>query len=219
MTIRIKSVQKTQLINVNGRNIAVGDFFKNYQGKTEEIILRGSEKTVTYRSGRFKIKSHNKKYYIIALKYGDEEAYRYLIANDTNWIDSNIIKTYALRWLVEVFIQDWKSYAGWNQLAKQPGDEGSDQGVMLSLLCEHALHLHPEQQGLFKNKESAVTIGSLREKIMMESLTVFIEEIVSSDNPKEMFELYSDRISDLFQLRSSIKHMRHVDMSFDETVQ
>ncbi len=45
---------------------------------------------------------------------------------------ADIIKAYVLRWLEEVFIQDWKSYEGWNQLAKQRGIEGSDRGVILS---------------------------------------------------------------------------------------
>lgn len=210
----ISQIKKTQLINVNGRNVAVDDFFKNYHGKTEDITLRGSSKTLTYRSGKFKVKSHGKKYYIIALKYEDEEEYRYLIANDLSWRDVDIIKAYSLRWLVEVFIQDWKSYEGWNQLAKQRGEEGSDHGVILSLLCDHALLLHQDQKDLFENKQPAITVGSLREKVMMESLTVFIEGIVSSDDPKAMFEEYADKISELFKLRSSIKHMRNVDMSF-----
>lgn len=210
----ISQIKKTQLINVNGRNIAIGEFFKNYMGKTEQVILRGSNKTITYRSGKFKVKSHGKKYFIIALKYEDEEEYRYLIANDTSWRDVDIVKAYSLRWLVEVFIQDWKSYEGWNQLAKQRGEEGSDHGVILSLLCDHALLLHQDQKALFENKQPAVTVGSLREKVMMESLGTFIEGIVSSNDPKAMFEEYADKISQLFELRSSIKHMRGVDMSF-----
>lgn len=210
----ISQIKKTQLINVNGSNIAVDKFFKNYTGKTEQALLRGSEKTITYRSGRFKIKSHDRKYYIIALKYEDEEDYRYLIASDSSWRDIDIIKTYFLRWLVEVFIQDWKSYEGWNQLAKQRGESGSDHGVTLSLLCDHALLLHQDQKALFENKKSAITVGSLREKVMMESLSTFIEGIVSTDNPKALFEEYAEKISALFELRSSIKHMRNVDMHF-----
>lgn len=131
-----------------------------------------------------------------------------------SWRDIDIIKVYALRWLVEVFIQDWKSYEGWNQLAKQRGEEGSDHGVTLSLLCDHALLLHQDQKALFENKQPAITVGSLREKVMMESLSAFIEEIVLSNNPKAMFEEYADKISALFELRSSIKHMRNIDMSF-----
>jgi hypothetical protein len=210
----VSQIKKTQLINVNGQNIAVGEFFKNYEGKTQEAVLRGSCKTLTCRSGKFKVKSHEKKYFIIALKYEDEAEYRYLIANEMSWRDIDIIKVYALRWLVEVFIQDWKSYEGWNQLAKQRGEEGSDHGVTLSLLCDHALLLHQDQKALFENKQPAITVGSLREKVMMESLSAFIEEIVLSNNPKAMFEEYADKISALFELRSSIKHMRNIDMSF-----
>jgi hypothetical protein len=65
---------------------------------------------------------------------------------------------------------------------------------------------------LYKNKESAATVSSLREKVMMESLTAFIENIVTSDDPKAMFDTYSAKISELFQLKSSIKHMRGIDM-------
>lgn len=215
----ISQIKKTQLLVVNNKEITVEAFFKNYHGKTEKIKLRGEEKEVTYCSGRFKVKSHNKKYFVIALKYEDEKEYRYLIAREMRWNDIDIIKAYAFRWLVEVFIQDWKQYEGWNQLAKQPGIEGSNRGVILSLLSDHALLLHEDQKVLLENKQPAATVGSLREKIMMESLKNFIEGIVSSDDPKRLFEQYADKISELFELRSSIKHPRHVDMEFlTETV-
>jgi hypothetical protein len=210
----ISQLRKSQSINVNGKIISVTDFFENYHGKQEEIVLRGSDKVIRYRSGKFKVKTHGKKYLIIALKYEDEDEYRYLIANDMSWRDVDVIKTYSLRWLVEVFIQDWKSYEGWNQLAKQQGKEGSDRGVTLSLLCDHALLLHQDQKALLENKEPAITVGSLREKVMMESLVTFIEGIISSENPRAVFDACVDKISDLFQLQTSIKHMRHVDMDF-----
>jgi hypothetical protein len=210
----ISQIKKSQLIVVNNKEITVEDFFKNYQGHTEKIALRGEERTVTYRSGLFKVKSHQKKYFIIALKYEDEADYRYLIARDMTWRDIDIIKTFSFRWLVEVFIQDWKQYEGWNQLSKQPGEEGSNRGVTLSLLSDHALLLHHDQKVLLENRRPAATAGSLREKVMMESLKCFIEGIVLSDNPKALFEEYADKISELFELRSSIKHLRHVDMEF-----
>ena len=210
----ISQIKKTQLIVVNNKEITVEKFFENYQGKTGKIKLRGEEKEVTYRGGRFKVKSHDKKYFVIALKYDDEKEFRYLIAREMRWNDIDIIKAYAFRWLVEVFIQDWKQYEGWNQLAKQPGIDGSNRGVILSLLSDHALLLHEDQKVLLENKRPAATVGSLREQIMMESLKNFIEGIVSSDDPKALFEQYSDKISELFELRSSIKHLRHVDMDF-----
>jgi hypothetical protein len=210
----ISQIKSTQLINVGGRFKQVGEYFKNFQGKTEIVQLRNSDKQITFCSAKFKVKSHDKKLYVIALKYGDESEYRYLIANDTTWRNVDIIKAYALRWLVEVFIQDWKSYEGWNQAAMQRGVDGSEQGLIISLLSDHALHFHKDQLTLYENKEPAATVASLREKVMMESLTAFIEKIVTSSDPKSFFEEYSNKIAELFGLRSSIKHMRGI--SFDE---
>jgi hypothetical protein len=209
----ISQIKSTQLINVGGQFKQIGEFFKNFQGKTEIVQLRNSDKQITFCSTKFKLKSHDKKLYVIALKYGDESEYRYLIANDTSWRNIDIIKAYALRWLVEVFIQDWKSYEGWNQVAMQRGIDGSEQGLIISLLSDHALHFHKDQLTLYENKEPAATVASLREKVMMESLTAFIEKIVTSSDPKRFFEEYSNKITELFGLRSSIKHMR--GMSFD----
>jgi len=56
------------------------------------------------------------------------------------------IQTYPLRWRVEGFFEDWKLYDGWGPMAKQPGVEGSRSSLTVSLLCDHALRLHPEQQ-------------------------------------------------------------------------
>ena len=210
----ISQIKKNQLIVVNNKEIPIADFFENYQGHTERVSLRGEERIIIYRSGRFKVKSHKKKYFVIALKYSDESEYRYLIAQDMTWRDTDIIKTFAFRWLVEVFIQDWKQYEGWNQLAKQPGEEGSSRGVTLSLLSDHALLLHSDQKALLENKRPAATVGSLRETVMMDSLKVFITEIVSSKNSRELLEGFADKISELFNLRSSIKHMRHAGTEF-----
>ena len=132
-----------------------------------------------------------------------------------SWRDVDIIKAYSARWLVEVFIEDWKSYEGWCQLAKQQGIEGSDRGLILSLLCDHMLYFHNGQLTQFKNKEQAVTVGSLREKIIMESLIAFIERIVKSDNPEGLLEKLTEQISSLFKLRSSIKHLRKFDTPHD----
>ena len=75
-------------------------------------------------------------------------------------------------------------------------------------------HFHKDQLTLYKNKEPAATVGSLREKVMMESLTAFIETIVTSPDPKALFEEFSTKIAEVFDLRGSIKHMR--GMSFDQ---
>ena len=202
----------------NNRYTKVSDVFANFMGTTEEVTLRANKQQITYRSAKLKLKAHDgKKRYIISLKYDGESEYRYLIANDMTWRDIDVIKTYANRWLVEVFIQDWKCYEGWGQLAKQRGCIGADRGVLLSLLCDHALHFHRAQLNSFKNNEPAITTGSLREKVMLESLITFIENIVASADPKSVFEQCSEQLSELFELKTSLKHLRSFK-NMEETV-
>jgi hypothetical protein len=213
----ITQIKCKQIIIVNNKPIAVNEFFKQYHGKTETVRVRSSDKTITYVGAKFKVRSHDKKYYIIALKYNNEDEYRYIVANDMTWTPVSIIQAYALRWLVEVFFQDWKSYEGWNQMAKQPDIDGSVRGLILSLLCDHALLLHPEQTSLSDNHEFAATVGSLREKVVIDSLLVFIESIINNDNPQQVFDEYAAIISQAFELKRSIKHMRHPNMKIDIT--
>ena len=106
---------------------------------------------------------------------------------------------------------------GWGQLAKQRGCIGADRGVLLSLLCDHALHFHQAQLNSFKNNEPAITTGSLREKVMLESLVAFIENIVLSSDPKSVFEQCSGQLSELFELKTSLKHLRGFK-NMEETV-
>lgn len=205
----ISEIKNNQLVFFNNHYMKVSDVFENFAGSTEEVILRGNKQKITYRSAKLKLKAHNgKKRYIIGLKYDGEKEYRYLVANDMSWRDIDVIKAYANRWLVEVFIQDWKSYEGWGQLAKQQGGIGADRGVLLSLLCDHALHFHQAQLSSFKNNEPAITTGSLREKVMLESLVTFIENVVSSADPKSLFDKCSAQLSELFELKTSWKHLR-----------
>ena len=93
----------------------------------------------------------SRRFLVIAIKYDNEETYRYLIASDLSWRTLDIVQGHSLRWLVEVFIQDWKGHEGWAQLTKQPGVEGARQSVILSLLVDHSLLVHPDQQAQLKN--------------------------------------------------------------------
>jgi hypothetical protein len=171
-------------------------------------MLRGQEKQVTYISKKYKVKARGEKCFVIALKYDGETEYRYLVATDMTWLDIDVIKTYALKWLVEVFIQDWKSYEGWAKLAKQRGVNGSNQGVILSLLCDHMLYFHDTNLTSFESQKRAATVGSLRNKILIESLMAFIKSIVESDNPKKLLAEFTEKATALFEIRESAKHLR-----------
>jgi len=215
----ISQLSQNQLIMVNGVYTPLKKFFSSYQGSAQEITLRYQKKTIRSRSGKFKVKAYGKKCFIIALKYEGEEEYRYLVADDLSWREQDVIQAYGLRWLVEVFIEDWKNHEGWCQLAKQQGSEGADRGLLLSLLCDHALHLHPEQINSFEHKELASTVGSLREKVMMESLISFIEDIIEAEHPQEALQALSEKIIEHFQLKPSLKHMRPVQVQENQALQ
>lgn len=207
----ITQIRCNQLLLINNKKIAVKDAFDHSKNITMSVNLRGLNKNITLCNQIAQVKSHKNKYQVIALKYDNEVEYRYLIASNLNWQALDIIKAYALRWLVEVFIQDWKSNEGWSNLAKQRGVDGSIRGIILSLLSDHALLLHPQQQVLFNNKVPAATVGSLRQMVIIDSLMAFIKDIAHHQNPKQEFEKYSSRISEIFTLMPSKKHMREVD--------
>jgi hypothetical protein len=211
----ITQIRKNQLIMVKGIFVKVSDHFNSIDNPVvQEVELRGKEKTITYITGKFTVKSHEKKYFIIALKYDNEKEYRYILASDMSWNVLDTIKAYALRWLVEVFIQDWKSYEGWDQLAMQPGIDGANRSLTLSLLCDHVLFFHKDQLDLFKNGESAATVGSLKEKVMMESIIQFVQNIIDCENPKEQINAFNKQIEEVFQLRASMKHIRNTEFEF-----
>lgn len=129
------------------------------------------------------------------------------------WTSSlDIVQTYSLRWLVEVFIEDWKFYEGWAKLAKQPDEEGSSCGLSLSLLLDLCLLLHPEQLARVANNLPAYTVGSLQRSVQMEALLVSVQQIVQAPNPAEKLTQMSESVKELFVLRASGKHMSSRDL-------
>ena len=119
----------------------------------------------------------------------------------------DIAQAHTFRWLVEVFIQDWKGYEGWGQLTKQLDEEGSRRSLSLSLLCDHCLLLHPDQLAQIEDNLSAWTVGSLRDRVKVDSLVQFFTEVISSENPQEQLESVAQRAKEVFGLNASSKHM------------
>ncbi|CCK81340.1 uncharacterized protein TOL2_C31820 [Desulfobacula toluolica Tol2] len=152
--------------------------------------------------------AHDKRRFVIALKYKGEKEYRYLVATDLTWQNIDITEVYTLRWLVEVFIQDHKENEGWGKLTKQPGEDGSYRSLTLSLLVDHCLLLHPDQMASINNKLPAKTVGSLCEIIKIDSILSFVEEIIYSDNPESYFKKISVFLKEHFvKSNDSTKHM------------
>jgi DDE superfamily endonuclease len=211
----ISQLRSNQLIKPNGSSEykSLVKYFSGMESITNTISIRGGEnKTITYASAQLYIKSHKKKRIIVALKYEGETEYRYLIATNPNWLVTTIVQTYTLRWLVEVFFFDWKENEGWAKMAKQQRVEGSRRGLILSVLLDHCLLLHPSQIARIEGKLPACTVGSLRAKLGMDTIVRFVEDVVASNDPLAELTSLKIKTEELITLIPSKKHMNNNEL-------
>ncbi len=210
----ISQLRENQVIEYRGKKINLKAYF-NTLNTGVEVTLRvrgGEEVKATVSSARLKVLAHGKKRWVVALKYDGESDYRYLVTTDMTWRTLDIIQAYTLRWLVEVFFEDWKLYEGWAREAKQLDEEGASRGLILSLLLDHCLLLHPEQTARIENKLPAYTVGSLQRKSQMDVLLEFIKTLLEDKNPADKLKQLAELVDDVFQLMPSGKHMAGRDL-------
>jgi hypothetical protein len=204
----ISQIKSDQNLRFRGKILTAQAFFSTYASITETLAIRGGDQVkVTVASARLHVCAHGVKRFVIAIKYDGEEQYRYLIASDLTWTTRDILKAHCLRWLIEVFHEDWKQNEGWGKLTKQQGEEGSSKSLILSLLTDHCLLLHPEQTARIDNKLPACTVGSLKARVRVDSLMDLIQELLASENPKKMLSQLSQKVKELHELQPSKKHM------------
>ena len=205
----ISQLRKNQNIIVRNKKKKLEKYFNDTnKGVQQTLTVRGDEQIeVTVSSARLKVDAHGKRRFVIALKYENEKDYRFLVATDMSWRTLDIAQAYTLRWLVEVFFEDWKLYEGWGREARQFDEEGAVRGVILSLLLDHALLLHPEQTARLENKLPAYTVGSLQRLSQIESLLAFIKSILQESNPFAKLKEFIQLVKEHFQLIPSAKHM------------
>ncbi|MBF0620837.1 MAG: hypothetical protein HQL54_02805 [Magnetococcales bacterium] len=129
------------------------------------------------------------------------------MASDLSWRTEDIIRAYSLRWLIEVFFENWKGYEGWDALTKQPGNEGSEHGLILSLLVDHCLLTQPDQLANLKHKQPAYTVGSVINRVRLEGILTVCQDLATSQDPKQQLEQITVAFQELFQLNPSDKHM------------
>jgi hypothetical protein len=204
----ISQARSNQHVRLHQRTQPLAAYFATHPGIPQTIRIRGGDERVAMvRSARLYVCSHKTKRFIVAIKYDEEETYRYLMASDLTWRTLDIVQGHSLRWLVEVFVQDWKGHEGWAQLTKQPGAEGARRSVILSLLVDHALFVHPDQEAQLKNNLPAYTVGSLRANVQVACLVDVIEELVSSDDPQSRLQHFTKALHEVFAFGHSKKHM------------
>ncbi len=204
----ISQLRNNQNIRFRNRTLSVAQYFARYPGVPQALRIRGGETvSVMVSSARLHVCAHGQKRFVIARQYEGETEYRYLVASDLTWRTQDIVQVATLRWLIEVFIQDWKAHEGWGTLTKQPGEEGSSRSLILSLLVDHCLLLHPDQLAQFERKQPAYTVGSLINRIKVESLLDVIGDIVASDHPAQQLAQLAERLTEQNALAPSEKHM------------
>jgi hypothetical protein len=204
----ISQLRSNQKVRVYKREQHVADYFATHPGTPLRIRIRGGDEMVAIvGSGRLYVCAHHTKRFVIALKYEGEDTYRYLIASDLSWRTLDIVQAHTLRWLVEVFVQDWKTHEGWGKLTKQPGEEGSRRSVILSLLVDHCLFFHPDQHTQLKNNRPAYTVGSLRAQAQVECFVTVLQELLASEDPQAQLSRLNEALHEVFALERSKKHL------------
>ncbi len=191
----VSQLRSNQQVMSRNSKVSLKSYFARQSGVKTHLIIRGGRKErVTLLSARLHVCAHGKRRFVVALKYENEEEYRYLVASDLSWRHEDIARLYTLRWLVEVFIQDWKAHGGWNKLTKHQGEEGSARGVILSLLCDQLLLLHPEQSARLKNKQPGMPAGCIIEHLKTEALIDTIHEVVAANDPLYALDKLKDAL-------------------------
>lgn len=205
----ISQLRKNQNILFRNRKMSVTQYFERQPGVPQSFRIRGGELiTAIAGSARLQVCCHGRKLFVIALKYEGEDDYRFIIASNLSWRTCDIIEAYSQRWLVEVFIQDWKANEGWATLTKLQGEKGSRRGMILSLLVDHCLFFHPDQTARLKNKQPAFTVGCLRRRTAIDSLFLFITEILEAEQPHQVLnQKFSTVKGLLLDFEKSKKHM------------
>ena len=190
------------------RTAAVKNYFKSLPTQKTKLQIRSGEfKNVEIKHAHLYVKSHKRKLHIVALRYEGEEHFRYIITPNLSFRAIDVAQMYTFRWLVEVFFYDWKCYEGFGQAATQQSYDGGLCGVLLSLLVDQCLLFHPEQIRRLKSNFHACTVGSLREKLIIESHLEQMKMLLLAPNPKEKLEAYSRNMDLCFTYRDSTKHM------------
>ena len=204
----ISRLKSSQVVILGNSQMTLKEYFSYLKAFRTRVRIRGHKDQIMYFAHEMLfLKAHGKKLKVVAVKYSEEEDFRFLVATDNSWIPRSIIEGMSRRWLIETSIQDWKGFDGWGTKASQQKEKGSSRGLVLSLLVDHCFLFHPIQFNRFQAGQSLVTTGSLRDHIRFESLKQTFQSIIYSDNPKEKLSKLMEEMDQVIQLRDSLKHL------------
>ena len=103
----ISQLHNNQNVRSRNRMLSVEEYFRRHSDVPIKLRVRGGKEIPVFiKSARIYVHSHGVKRFVVAVKYAGETEYRYLFASDLSWRTEDILRTYTLRWLIEVFFQD-----------------------------------------------------------------------------------------------------------------
>lgn len=105
-----------------------------------------------------------------------------------------------------------KVHGRWGQATKQTAIEGSRRVLILSLLCDHCLILHPEQQTRATAKKPLYTFGSLQQHLKMTAFMAWLAEWLEGEGLVDQLQRLKEVILVLVPLQNSDKHMNGRDL-------
>jgi hypothetical protein len=204
----LSPIRSQQQVRLQKRAQNVHDSGAPPPGTPHPIRIRGGQERVAMVArARFDVCAHTTQRFVVALHDEGEDPSRSLIASDLTGRTLAMVQGQTLRWLVAVVMQDWKAYAGWSQLTKQPGAEGARQSVRLSLLVDHALCVHPDQHAQLPPHLPAYTVGSLRAHVQVACLVDVVEHLVLSEAPQEHLHRFTHALHQGCAFGRSTPHM------------
>ena len=210
----ISQLRSNQNVRDRNRSWKLEEYFKAYPGVSKTVSIRGGEnKEMTISSARLYIEAQNCVRFVIAIRYSNQQEFRYLAASDLSWRTDDIVKAYTLRWLVETVIEDLKVHEGWGQSTKQQGEDGSRRVLILSILCGHCLFLSPEQQSRATEKKPLFTIGSLHRHLKVKAFINWLEDwFEKGGDAQDIISQIEKIIIPLVPLMESGRHMNGRDL-------
>ena len=80
--------------------------------------------------------------------------------------------------------------------------------MILSLLTDHCLFFHPDQQAFIEDDLAACTVGSLIRHIRIECFLEFVRDMITDDEPNRKLDELTELLKNgIYQLMPSSKHL------------
>ena len=213
----ISKANPDQKVMSRGKEHSLSSFFERFKSQSKTIELRSGKLNVEYKAARVFVKRYQRKVLVVAIRYDANSPWQYLFGTDISWTAKSIIQAYSLRWLVEVFFEDWKQYDGWGEGALQRSNEGAVRGVFLSLLTDLFLLYHQRTNPSLQRpgRIELYSAGTVVRHLQAEAIREAIEAVLEDDNPRHRLKSMYKSLIAVAEKRVSLKHGRYDRLSND----